>query len=279
MIFAILVCVAGTWREIPRLREMAVPAREKFSALQLLSELRDAFGNQSFRACFFGMILTTFILAVDGVFTPYMGFHFWGMTTEQLTFLPLGQLTGLLLSLPLVPLLTRLFDKKATLIGAALLTIVNMNLPIVLMLMDISWFPAMGSTPLLVILVVSVGITTLLAPVVFATINSMFADIADEHELEIGERREGVIFAARAFAVKACSSFGLIVGGALIDLIRFPRGAAMGSVDPDVVWMLGFIAGPASAVFTTTGVLLYLGYRIDRKRHAEILAAIDAKRG
>jgi Na+/melibiose symporter-like transporter len=96
----------------------------------------------------------------------------------------------------LVPILTRRFDKKPTLIGCAALTIVNINTPIVLTLFDVSWFPEPGSTGLLLVLIISSGITTLLAPIVFATLNSMFGDIADEHELDVGERREGVIFAA-----------------------------------------------------------------------------------
>ena len=55
---------------------------------------------------------------------------------------------------------------------------------------DFDWFPQPGSNSLLVILVINSGITTMLAIALFATVNSMFADIADEHELETGERRE-----------------------------------------------------------------------------------------
>jgi GPH family glycoside/pentoside/hexuronide:cation symporter len=106
----------------------------------------------------------------------------------------------------------------------------------------------------------------------------MFADITDEHELEVGERREGVIFAARSFAVKATGSMGLILGGIMLDVIEFPRGAALGSVAEDTVWQLGFIVGPATSVFTFFGLLLYLGYRIDRHRHSEIQAELVVNR-
>ncbi|MEK9871417.1 MAG: MFS transporter, partial [Gammaproteobacteria bacterium] len=125
---------------------------------------------------------------------------------------------------------------------------------------------------------VSHGITALLAPVVFASLNSMFADITDEHELETNERREGVIFSARSFATKATASLGLIFGGVLLDLIAFPRGALMGSIPAETVWQLGFIAGPATSVFTAIGLLFYMGYRIDRVRHQEILSSL-AQRG
>jgi len=48
----------------------------------------------------------------------------------------------------------------------------------------------------------------------------------------------------------------------------------MGEVEPDIVWQLGLIAGPATSVFSTIGVLCYLFYRIDRKRYAGITAAL-----
>ena len=105
----------------------------------------------------------------------------------------------------------------------------------------------------------------------------MFADIADEHELEVGERREGVIFAARSFASKASASLGLIFGGVLLDYIAFPRGAAAGSVPEDIVWQLGMIAGPATSVITFFGMALYLRYKITRARHTEIVALLEAR--
>lgn len=278
MIVSIVVCFLGTFNEIPRIRDKVVPSLHRFSPPALLRELRDAFRNRSFRAIFFGMMLSTFILAVEGVFNPFMGFHFWGMRTEQLALLPAGSVVGLCLSLLLIPPLTRRFDKKSLLVGSAALTILNINLPIVLALSGLSWFPDRGSTQLLVVLIVSAMVTATLGPIIYATLNSMFADITDEHELEVGERREGVIFAARAFAVKATGSMGLILGGIMLDVIEFPRGAAMGSVPEDTVWQLGFIVGPATSVVTFFGLLLYLGYRIDRHRHSEIQAELVVNR-
>ena len=63
---------------------------------------------------------------------------------------------------------------------------------------------------------------------------------------------------------------GAIAGGILLDVIEFPRGAVAGSVPADTVWYLGFLEGPATSVLSICGVLLYLRYSIDRKRHTEI---------
>jgi Na+/melibiose symporter-like transporter len=279
MIVSILVCVLGTWREVPRLvaRSDALP-ENRMHLSELFAEFKAAFANRSFRAIFFGMMLSTMVLAVEGVFNPFMGFHFWGLTTEQLRWIPLAQLVGLCLSVLLLPPITRWLDKKMTLIVSALVVIVNINIPIVLSLTGVAWFPDKGSEALLALLIVSGLVTAALAPIIFATLNSMFADIADEHELDTGYRREGVIFAARSFAVKATGSLGLIFGGALLDVIAFPRGALMGSVDSEIVWLLGFIAGPATSVFTILGVLLYARYSINRDRHAQIKGLLAERR-
>ena len=106
----------------------------------------------------------------------------------------------------------------------------------------------------------------------------MFADISDEVELQTGVRREGVIYASRSFANKVTSAMGAFVGGIVLDVIAFPRGAALGSVPADTVWWLGFMEGPATSLISLTGVMFYLRYEIDRRRHAEIIAGINARR-
>jgi Na+/melibiose symporter-like transporter len=277
MISAIVLCFLGTSKEIPRLRSLSTPDRVKFSFKRLITELKDAFKNPSFRAIFFGLLLSTFILSIESVLNPFMGFHFWGMTTEQMSLVPLGSLTGLLVSISLIRLITERFDKKPILIVSALLAILNINIPIVLALMGVSWFPESGSNVLLAILILNAFFTACAGLMIFSTVNSMFADITDEHELEIGERREGIIFSSRAFALKATTSLGLIAGGILLDLISFPKGAVLGSVPADISWYLGFIAGPATSVFTFFGMILYMGYKIDRKRHEQIKEELREK--
>jgi GPH family glycoside/pentoside/hexuronide:cation symporter len=120
-------------------------------------------------------------------------------------------------------------------------------------------------------------VTATIAPIIFTSINSMFADIADEHQLETGERREGIIYSARSFTQKATGAIGVIIGGAIIDIIAFPSGASAGSVSADTIWWLGFCEGPATSVFTITGVLFYMRYLIDRHRHAEILRQLESQ--
>jgi len=274
-VVVILICVFGTRREIPHL---PIPRRSpRFGVWRTVNEFRELFANKSFRAIFFGMLLTTTSLAVEGVFGPYTGVHFWGLTTEQLSLLPLVGLVGLLCSLPLTPIFTRWLDKKVAVVGIAIFVIVNSNLFTCLRLLDVSWFPRNDSPWILPMLMFRLFVGAALAPIIFTSLNSMFADIADEHELDTGERREGLIYSARSFTQKATGAFGVVVGGAILDLIGFPKGARAGTVPADVVWNLGFFEGPATSIFTIIGIVMYLGYRIDRSRHAEIISLLAAR--
>jgi Na+/melibiose symporter-like transporter len=121
-------------------------------------------------------------------------------------------------------------------------------------------------------------IGAMLAPPIFGSLNAMFADIVDEHELDTGHRREGVIFAARSFLVKAISSVGVVVGGWVIDWIDFPRGARAGTVPDEVLWNLGLYQAPLPSIFVFIAVILYSGYQLDRTRHAEIIAALSLRK-
>ena len=274
-IASILICVIGTRKEIPHLK--TPPPAPRFSPGKVVSEMGDLFSNSSFRALFLGMLLATTSLAVEGVFGPYMGVHFWGLTTEQLSFAPLVLVFGLMLSVPLTPVFTRLFDKKKAVVILATTTIVTMNVMTVLRLLDVSWFPDNDSEWILRFYLLRVLITATIAPIIFSSLNSMFADIADEHQLETGERREGIIYSARSFTQKATGALGVIVGGAIIDVISFPSGATVGTVPDNTIWWLGFAEGPGTSIFTIIGVLFYMRYRIDRARHAAIMAELAAR--
>jgi len=105
----------------------------------------------------------------------------------------------------------------------------------------------------------------------------MFADIADEIELHTGDRKEGVIYSSRSFATKFTGAAGAFVGGVVLDLIAFPRGARAGTVPEDIVWWLGLVEGPIVYTASMIGVLFYLRYEIDERRHAEIRAGLEQR--
>lgn len=276
MVISILLCAIGTKKEIPHLREPQVRGRAGFK--ELASELFIVLRNANFRAVFFGVVLYAVIQGVESAFTPFMGVHFWGFTTEDLFLLMFVGWFAFPIAFAVTPKLTLWVDKKyAVMIGLGA-WVTAINIPICLRLLDLPWFPGNESPWVLYIFLAASTVGALCAPVIAASSDSMLADVADEHELDTTIRREGVIYSVRTFSQKGAAAFGTMIGGILLSVIDFPEYAGRGSVDADTVWTLGLIAGPATSIFSLLALLFYLSYRIDRKRHGEITAALTARK-
>ncbi len=276
MFVVTMICCFGTAKEIPHLHNTTTS--EALTSRWVLRVYKQVFANKSFRMIFAGMVLSTFAVAVEAILSPFMGVHFWGLRTEQLALIPLATIAGLWLGLPITTLLTRLLDKRFALVLPAIFIAVNNNAALGLRLMDVSWFPDNESPWIFWILVARYLLQGMALPVVLASFNSMFADIADEVELDNDARREGVIFSARSFANKIAAALGAVLGGVVIDLIRFPTNATAGTVHADVVWWLGLTEGPVLSCVSAIGVLFYLRYEITRERHAEIVEKISLRK-
>ena len=158
------------------------------------------------------------------------------------------------------------------------MAIVLGNVLVTLRLFDPGWFPHNGAPVLFWLLAASNFIGAGMVPLIYSSVSSMFADIVDEHELEVGERREGIVFAASSFSRKVTSSFGVLIGGVILDVIHFPKGAVAGTVAPDTLWQMGLLQGPASGLLVLIGVFMYMGYRLDRERHAAIVLELEKRR-
>ena len=248
--------------------------RERFDLFTVFRELAAVFRNRSFRAIFLGLVLGSVIGGVESAFTPFMGFHFWDFTTTDLSWLAVVGFLAFPVSFALIPTLTRLLDKRMAVVVPLACWITAVNAPICLRLLDVPWFPGNESPWVLIIFLCASTVGALAAPIIGATANSMLADVADEHELDTGIRREGVLYSARAFSAKASAAFGTMFGGILLSAIDFPEHAVRGTVPPETVWNLGLIAGPATSIFSLLALGFYLRYEINRKRHAEVVAAL-----
>ena len=276
MVAAILLCIAGTRKEIPHLRETQERGQVRFWTL--FTEIWEVLKNASFRAVFFGLLLGSLVGGVESAFSPFVGVHFWGLRTEELFYLMFVGLFSFPMAFVLIPALTRLLDKRMAVMLPLASWIIAVNLPICLRLADVSWFPENGSAWILGIFLAASTVGALCAPVIGASANSMLADVADEHELDTGIRREGVLYSVRAFSAKATAAFGTVFGGILLSVIDFPEYATRGEVPAETIWKLGLIAGPATSIFSLLALGFYLRYRINHRRHTEIVAALQARR-
>ncbi|MDH3644180.1 MAG: MFS transporter [Gammaproteobacteria bacterium] len=275
VVSTILLCAGFTWKEIPHLHEPQGQAAGSISNFS--KQMMSVFRNASYVRIIIGLILLTTVVAIEAVFNAFMGVHFWELPTEDLRWLAIAVFLGLPFAFVLAPVLTRAIDKRMTLISCAAVLIINGNFFVCLRLFT-DVLPANGD-PLIFWCVMSIGfVGGVTGPIVLIMINSMFADIADEQELITGERQEGIIYSARSFALKATAAIGGIFGGMALDLIAFPRQAPPGTVEPDVIFNLGLVAGPLTSVFTFFGLLLFLGYRLDQRRVSQIKVELEERR-
>jgi len=263
-----------TWREIPYLRRHAGETAA-FSAAQTGRELTRALQTRQSLLIFIIVLLMSAIGGTTANINIYMTTFFWGLTTEDLRWFALSA-TGAVVAFPIVARLQIHWDKKYILLTSGILSLLDGLFLVSLRFLDV--LPANGDPMLLVILVGMGVVTAGLAVVLGVTASSIVADLLDDHELRTGYRQEAMFNAALSFSGKAISGLGTIFGGLIITGIAFPVGVAPAEVPGDAIVRLGVVVGLLVPLLYLAPIGLVTRYRITRERHAEIQAALEARR-
>jgi GPH family glycoside/pentoside/hexuronide:cation symporter len=275
MLVSIVASAWGTRSVIPSLPR-APDDTEAFHPRRLIGELREALENRSFRALVLGLIVFFATRGVQDALNVHMGTYFWHLAASQIQIQQAAMVPAFVIGLPFWVAMTRFIDKGASFrIGIGLLTFFTMISPL---LQIVGMYPPPESPAYLGILVLCSMIAVFGATAGIVNAGSMIADVTDEHELRTGRRQEGIFFAALAFAVKATVGVGQFVAGVSLDVIGLTAGATPDSVSAETVRALGIVYGPGTAVLGVASLFILLGYRLDRKRHAEIATALAARR-
>jgi GPH family glycoside/pentoside/hexuronide:cation symporter len=271
------VCCLGIWRYAARLPQPEPIAGSIWRRLP--GEVVEIFANKSFRVLFLSAVITYVAVGLNATLNNHAFVFVWRLKSESIQFLGYAYLFGILLGVPVAPILQKFLEKKdVVMIGLALLI---GNWLVLQGLRVLGIYTPMGDAALAPQMInsfiagIGVGFASIAYP-------SMMADAADEHEHLFGRRREGLYFSGLGFAGKAASGLGVLAAGVALDLIRFPKDVAhhVGIVLPeDVQVRLVMIWGPGAAVICTVSMLIFMGYGITRTRHAEIAEALRVKRG
>jgi Na+/melibiose symporter-like transporter len=272
MSLAILLSAWGTRDRIALLPKASnslvrAPVREDIAA---------AWGNVSFRALFVGTMLVAVSIGIVQTLNMHLNVYFWQLSSSAIAFLAIGLLVGWPVGIMLAAPLHRRFDKKRTIIVAALIGPLAGNVAVVARLLGV--FPEQGS-PLFVPLIFSVlfvaGVAAGLAMISGA---SMMADVTQEHHFRTGRSQEGFLFSATAFTGKMAAAVGYLVAGVGLDLIGFPVQAEPSQVTLAEVTRLAWL-NLSACLFGFASVCAYFFYGIDRARQehtARELAAREA---
>ena len=270
---ATVACTYLTRDQIPFLHDTS---SNRPSFKQYFRNLLGLLANPSYLAVCVAWLTLATALGILMVTVNYAYLYAYGLSTEQMSVLTFLKLPGILIALPLATYLTRKLDKKYSFMFTALFAATVIASPHMFKMYGI--FPANDTALYLWAIFAPLFIGYMTLPVMNIVVESQLVDICDLQEYKTGTRDEGVIFAIRTFSMKATIGLGSLIGGFGLEFIDFPDNAVAGELEPGVVNGLLFMSGPLYFIFMALGVAFMFMYRIDSKRHAEILAVLEERR-
>jgi Na+/melibiose symporter-like transporter len=268
---AIAYCCLSTWKLIPHL---PVPReRRKLALLDPLRDVQQALRNRNFRWIFLGTVAIGAGTGVTTILGTYTWTYFWEFDTRQASALTLSSMLPTLFAFLLLRPLGARFEKKPLTLWCLAIVFGNSLWWYGGRLLDL--LPENGTGAIFALGLLH-NFVVVVAVVIFQTITpSMVADVADEQEVQTGERKEGVYFAALAFALKVPTGLGNALGGVLVGWVGIPALSQPGTVDPDALVRLGLAAGPIAASTFLIPLYLFTRFDLSRARHAELRKILD----
>lgn len=273
-----VIAILAVRRALPRLH---APAAERTPFISgFAREMVELSRNRSFLVLF-GTVMVYFLAySAYTALALYAARYFWKLDTFTIQLILLAASLGPLIGVPVSGLALRHVEKRTLAIVAYFaIAIFQVWPPLVQLYAPVSLPPGTAAV-VLFLNSLCVGTAIMICGVAF---QSMLADTADEHEWLFGVRREGLFFSGLILSYKAASGVGGLIAGVALDAIGFPTNlAARGPhyvIPAEVIHRLGLISGPLPAVFVALAPLFLFGYRLTRKRHAEIIALLAERHG
>ena len=270
---AIAFSCLTTWKLIPQL---PVPReRRRLALLDPLRDVQQALHNRNFRWIFLATVAIGASTGVTTILGTYTWTYFWEFDTRQASVLTLSSMLPTFFAFALLRPLGARFEKKPITLWCLAVVIGNSLWWYGGRLLDL--LPANGTSAIFA-LGLLYNFVVVVAVVIWQTISpSMVADVADEQEVQTGERKEGVYFAALAFALKVPTGLGNALGGVLVGWVGIPALSQPGAVAADALVRLGLAAGPIAAASFLVPLYLFTRFDLSRARHAELRGILDER--
>ena len=227
----------------------------------VVSALRDVVGNPHARS----LLIVFFIQQVGIGSIMFMAAYYCEYllgVPEALGWLMGGLFLASLLSIPVWIALGRRFEKKSlvlvamVVVGAALASM---------------GFLGKGDLEMLGVIAIVAGICVGGLDVLLPSIQ---ADVIDSDELATGERKEGVYFAAWAFANKTASGIAGAIAGFLLASTGFAPNAEQSE---ETLFAMRMLMSGIPVVCYGVGVAAFARFGLSESKHREIRRALDER--
>ena len=228
----------------------------------------------AFRKLFLTMLVFTTIVGVTQTLIIYTGTYLFGFSPEQLAIAAASPILGVLFGPIAVKRLSQTYDKKNSMMICIVWgSVFGFSTQIAFLL---GILEPMSVDQRLIFVFIMNGVSQIFFVGLYIIMDSMLSDTIDQHELDTGRREEGLFFSASSFAQKASFGLGALVAGIGLDVIRFPKGAAVDEVPMNILTDFALFAGPLLMVVLISSTLIIRSYPIDQNEHTRILQAIHA---
>jgi Na+/melibiose symporter-like transporter len=270
MMASILISAAGTHSRIKYMKKL--PARPSPGLRKLAREMYESLSHRSLLMVTLASLFSGVALGLGSALNTYFGTYFWKFSPQQLSVIGFGFLLAAAIAVPLASAVSRRLDKRRGYVATAFASLFVNNIAMTMKYFGL--LPPDGSFALLGIFFATITIGLALAIASGILISSMIADVVEDSEIKTGRRSEGLFSASLSFVNKATTGFGILLAGALIDLVHFPNHAAPSTIDivaPHAVRNLVLVYMPVQIVLWIVSITLVSGYRIDRTTHTHNL--------
>jgi glycoside/pentoside/hexuronide:cation symporter, GPH family len=254
--------------------------RERFAHIAEVQEkvrfwptIRESFSNRSFRI----VVAVTVTMYLVGMVASSMDYYILVYYVSHGNLDEGSYWKGILsssygvvglLSVPLLAALSRRFGKKMTLIGVLCLVMIGASL---------RWWIFRPGAGWLIIIDPIIGSGALWVAMVMV-VQSMFADICDEDELENGQRREGLFGAVFSWLTKAGTSLAFLTTGFVLNYAGFD--SSLKSLQaPETILKMRLYLSLAPTLAALACIVIMSRYSISRERATTTRLVLEKRRG
>ena len=265
-----LISILGTKSLIPELYVWPVPEKNDKPYKEIQKQISFVYKNKTVILFLLGSITIQLAWGLANSLTFLTQTQFWGLSTLQIQEFIKIYFLSTIVSWFLVPKLVRTFEKRSILLFS--LTIIGIFQATPYVLYKIGLSPEFGSITLVYFLSVFIFVTGTFSIMSLMTRESMVPDMIDQVQQVSNLRQDGTISSLTSFCAKCMTGLGQFFSMFVLWLISFPQGSVEATFAQRE--MLALFQGPLIMLLFVIPIVIFSGYKIDRKKHNEILKKI-----